>query len=129
MKIVKFTPVTAPEDVDLYTIYEEDGEKRIEFRGYFYDGEEGFDEYNDGRTWRLQEFKRFDVPLEEFLEGYAENDNYVVEEGQNYQQYIGGLTPEEAAEYLNTYFCGEGPDGYLGYDEITMDTPCGNYAC
>lgn len=113
---------------DFYTIYEEDGEKRIAFHGYIYtNGEPGTDE--DGEedetlTYRVVDYSDgMDFSLEEYLSMSDADRNYAYDiRGCD---YIDDVTEEEAFETANNWF---GKNAKVTRaTELTMDTPVGNY--
>ena len=120
-----FVPLTKPEEVDLFSIYEEDGVKYIHIHGYVWFDYPNDEEDKDG--WHLQEYKWFVEELGEFIKHLKEDEDYVDHHACELQQYLDNMTVEEAVETINTYFNGECADAYLAYSDITMDTPCGNY--
>lgn len=133
----KFTKLTKPEEVDLFSIYEEDGKKYIHIYGYtWYDEDDDYDEDEDdewddiddrGNPWHLQEYTWFIEELGEFIKHIKEDEDYVDHHAELLTQYIGDMKGDEMVDVINHYFNGECADAYLGFDQITMDTPCGDY--
>ena len=128
--MLPFIPLTAPEELDFFSIFEDMGVKFIHIFGYSYksDSNEYVSEDNpDGIYWANMECCWFTEPLAEFIAHLKENENYVDDTYCELNQYQGDLTPEEMTDTINHYFDGHGPDAYLTFEEITMDTPCGDY--
>lgn len=126
----KFKPVSKPIEGDFYSIYENNGVKYIHINGYTYksDSEEFVSEKNpDGIYWASMECCWFLEPLAEFIQNLRFNYNYVDDTYCELKQYQGDYTEEEMTDIINGYFNGECPDGYLAFEELTEDTPCGNY--
>ena len=116
----KFKKVTKPEEFDFYSIeLDDNGEKQIHILGYIYRNDS--DDF-----WELLEPCWFIVPLAEFIKNLKENEDYVNEQYSEYKQYITDMTEEEMVDTINNYF-GNQPEYHLGFSEITMDTPCGDY--
>ena len=125
-----FTPLTKPQELDFFTIFEDMGVKYIHIFGYSYESsnfEYVSEENPDGIYWALMECCWFIEPLEKFIANLKENGNYVDDTYGELNQYQGELTPEQMTETINTYFDGHCPDAYLTFEEITMDTPCDDY--
>ena len=125
-----FIPVSKPFEGDFYTIYEELGIKYIHINGYTYESSnyEYVSEDNpDGTYWASMECCWFIFPLAEFIQNLRSDYNFVDDTYQELNQYQGDLTTEQMTETINHYFDGHGADGYLHFEEITEDTPCGNY--
>lgn len=97
-------------DCDYYSIYEENGEKYIKFWGYFYECDEAI------------EFCNAYIKLKEFLNDRSMR--YAVEVSA--KQYITSMTEDEAIEEMNTYYNGNPPVPYP-LEDVTMETPCGDY--
>lgn len=107
-------------ELDIYSIeMDENGNKQIHILGYTYYGDQ----------WELTDICWFIEPLEEFIQHIADNKHYVDEQSSEYKQYILDCTEEEIVDLINHYFDGNAPDQTLPYEEITIDTPCGNYIC
>ena len=116
--MLPFNIITKPQELDFFTIYEDLGIKYIHVFGYSYES----DDY-----WANMECSWFIFPLAEFIANLKENENFVDDTYCELNQYQGDLTAEEMTDTINHYFDGEPPQAYLGFEEITMDTPCGNY--
>ena len=120
----KFTPVTKPVEVEFFSIYtKNDGAKYIHLLGYTYES----DDY-----WANMEACGLELTLAEFIADSQKHENpadYVNELYEQCKQYQGDYTPEELVDVINQYYDGHNPDGYLGYSELTLDTPDGNYIC
>ena len=128
--MLPFIPLTKPQELDFFTIYEQDGIKYIHIFGYSYksDSNEYVSESNpDGIYWANMECCWFIFPLAEFITNLKENENFVDDTYCELNQYQGDLTAEEMTNTINSYFDGSPADAYLGFEEITMNTPCGNY--
>lgn len=125
-----FEPLTAPEELDFYTIFEDFGIKYIHIFGYSYKSSNydyKTEDNPDGTYWANMECCRFIEPLAEFIAHLKENENYVDDTYCELNQYQDDLTAEQMTDTINHYFDGHCADAYLGFEEITMDTPCGNY--
>ena len=129
----KFEPLSKPEELDFYEISSVEGKKFIHIFGYTYksDSNEYVSEENpNGVYWANMECCWFIEPLEEFIANLKANENYVDDTYCELKQYQGDYTAETiVSEVINVYFDGKCPDYYLGFEDITMDTPCGTYAC
>lgn len=118
-----FVPFTKPEEVDLFSIHEANGVKYIHIHGYTW-----FDYPDEGENgWRLQEYKWFVEELGEFIKHLKEDEDYVDHHAQGLTQYVSVMDETEMTDTINHYFNGECADAYLSFEQITMDTPCGNY--
>ena len=127
-----FIPVSKPFEGDFYSIYEDQSIKYIHINGYTYksDSTEFITEDNpDGTYWANLEVCWFIFPLAEFIQNLRGDYNFVDDTYQELSQYQGDLTTEQMTETINHYFDGHGADGYLTFEELTEDTPCGNYIC
>ena len=113
-----FTPVSEPFEGDFYTIGILDGVKCIHINGYT---------YKSDNYWANLEVCWFLLPLAEFIQNLRADYNYVDDTYSALKQYQGDFTEEEMTETINHYFNGKGADGYLHFEELTEDTPCGNY--
>lgn len=120
----KFNSVTEPMELEFYSI-EPDGKggKQIHILGFLYIG----DEDNGQGFWRNVEYTGFIEPLEKFVIRFYGIENYVDDTASRLNQYIGDHTDEQVVDIINHYFNGHHADYYLDYNEINMDTPCGNY--
>lgn len=128
--MLPFVPLTAPEELDFFSIFEDMGVKYIHIFGYSYksDSMEYVSEENpDGIYWANMECCWFIEPLSEFIANLKENENYVDDTYCELKQYQGDFTPQEMTDTINHYFDGHCADAYLTFEEITMDTPCGDY--
>jgi len=121
---LRLPKVTEPEEMEFYSI-EPDGQggKQIHVWGYCYT--EG-DDQGEG-PWRSVEYTGFIEPLQEFIDHLKQNEDYVDNTAAELNQYIGDYTDEGMADVINHYFCGHTANRRLGYSEITIDTPCGDY--
>lgn len=113
-----FKSVTKPISVDFFSIYEEQGKKYIHVFGYSYES----DDY-----WANMECCWFIFPVSEFVANLKENENFVDDTYCELSQYQGDLTADEMTDTINHYFNGHGADAYLDFDEVSEDTPCGDY--
>jgi len=117
--MTKFEPLTSPTMVDFYNIFELDGVKYIHIFGYAYES----DVY-----WANMECSNFIEPLESFIANVKKNnDTYVDEVFEGLSQYQSEHTASSILDVINHYFDGKPADYILPYEEITMDSPCGNY--
>lgn len=129
--MIPFTPTIKPFQADFYTIYEYCGIKHIHINGYTYrsDSKEFVTDNNpNGIYWANVEVSWFIYTLEDFIANYKERGyDWVDEVYQDLNQYQDDLTTEQMTNTINEYFDGYGADAYLGFEKLTMDTPCGNY--
>lgn len=126
----KFEKVTKPLELDFYSISEVDGIKVIHIFGYSYksDSMEFVSKQNpDGVYWANMECCWFIEPLEEFIQNLRADYNYVNDSYCEVKQYQSDNNDEQMVNIINHYFDGKPADFYLSFEEITMDTPCGNY--
>lgn len=126
----KFEKVTKPLELDFYSISEVDGIKVIHIFGYSYksDSMEFVSKQNpDGVYWANMECCWFIEPLEEFIQNLRADYNYVNDAYCEVKQYQSDNNDEQMVNIINHYFDGKPADAYLAFEEITMDTPCGNY--
>ena len=113
-----FTLVTEPFEADFYTIGMFDGVKCIHIHGYTYKSDD---------HWASMECSWFIEPLAEFIQNLRSDYNYVEDTLEGLKQYEKDMTDKEMADTINRYFDGEAADGYLRYEDLTEDTPCGKY--
>ena len=126
----KFEKVTKPLELDFYSISEVDGIKVIHIFGYSYksDSMEFVSKQNpNGVYWANMECCWFIEPLEEFIQNLRADYNYVSDSYCEVKQYQSDNNDEQMVNIINHYFDGKPADFYLPFEEITMDTPCGNY--
>jgi len=114
---------------DFYSIYEQDGKKRIAFSGYIYtNGDPGYNEHGEEDktlTYRVVEYSDgMDFSLEEYLAMSEEDFDGAYDVRGN--DYIGDVTEEEAFEIANNWY-GRFVKITKMEDELTMDTPVGYY--
>ena len=140
-----FVPLTKPEEVEFFSIYTRDGVKYIHMWGYTYESsnyEYKTDDNPDGTYWANMEACGLEIPLAEFLEEskqYESMLDYTNELYEQCKQYQGDYDEGGMLATINHYYNdivfsvdypakNEGmPDAWLGYSEITMDTPDGDY--
>ena len=126
----KFEKVTKPLELHFYSISEVDGIKVIHIFGYSYksDSMEFVSKQNpNGVYWANMECCWFIEPLEEFIQNLRADYNYVSDSYCEVKQYQSDNNDEQMVNIINHYFDGKPADFYLPFEEITMDTPCGNY--
>ena len=127
----KFEKVNKPIEGDFYSIVEQDGKKYIHVNGYIYksDSEEFVSKDNpNGIYWAEIEVNWFVFELSHFIKEYNENGNEWVDSVYTeLSQYQDDCNEEKIVDYINHYFDGDIADAYLDFDELTEDTPCGNY--
>lgn len=124
----KFKPIDSPIEVDFFTILEYDGVKQIHLHGFTYPSDD---------CWVNVEICGLILPLEEFINGLDGNraDNLYCSAKQYARNYY---ADEDIVNVINHYYrdivfplSREGkegaPEAYLDFNEITMDTPCGEY--
>ena len=126
----KFEKVTKPLELDFYSISEVDGIKVIHIFGYSYksDSMEFVSKQNpDGIYWANMECCWFIEKVEDFIQHLKTNKNHIDDTYAELKQYQGDYTSKWMIDIINHYFNGKPADFYLSFEEITMDTPCGNY--
>ena len=124
--MLPFIPLTTPQELDFFSIFEDMGVKFIHIFGYSYKSDSNeyvTPENPDGIYWANMECCGFIEPLSEFIANLKENENYVDDTYCELKQYQGDFTAEEMTDVINHYFDGHCADAYLGFEEITMDTP------
>lgn len=83
--------------------------------------------YQSDVDWRMVDGTFLYVPLDEFIENYAERGaEYINELWEDTKQYEGEMTEEECLKQMNL-FIEENQAEHLEYDKITIDTPYGAY--
>ena len=125
-----FIPVSEPFEGDFYSIEMCDGVKCIHINGYTYKSDclDRVTEDNPwGVFWASLEVCWFLLPLAEFIQNLRADYNYVDDTYCELKQYQEDFTEEEMVNVINTYFNGDGADGYLHFEDLTEDTPCGHY--
>lgn len=115
----KFTPVAKPFEGDFYQIFDLDGTRYIHVFGYIYQGD----------LWQNNEVSHFLFPLKEFCQNFRSRGwDFIDECYDGLTQYVGEYpTEEDCLRDINGYFDGRPADAYLWFNEVTEDTPCGNY--
>ena len=115
--------VSEPEELEFYSI-EQDGKggKQIHILGYTYASDNNTEDY-----WRLTEGTFMIVPLQEFIDGLKQDEEYVNNLWCDTKQYESDCTEKQVVDIINHFFSGHTANARLGYQEITIDTPCGNY--
>lgn len=130
--MTKFEKVTKPVELDFFSIYEDNGVKYIHIFGYSYksDSAEYVSENNpNGIYWANMECCWFIEPLTDFVAHIKENKDYVNDTYCELNQYQGDFTGDEMVDIINQYFDGNPADYYLSFENVTEETPCGNYVC
>ena len=126
----KFNEVTKPISLDFYSIYEDGGVKYIHIFGYSYESSSNdyvTEENPNGIYWANMECCWFIESLANFIQHVKENENYVDDTYCELKQYQGDYTAERMVDIINHYFNNKPADYYLSFEDITEDTPCGNY--
>ena len=118
----KFNQVKEPAELEFYSIVNGKTGKNIHLFGYTYEGDD-----NGQGAWRLVEPCFVIVPLKEFINGVATEEDYTDRLLCEAKQYEEDYTDDGIVECINEYFNGKPADYRLPYGEITEDTPCGNY--
>jgi len=114
----RFRLLTSPIEGDMYTISTcPGGDRHIKIRAY--------SSYGD--NWVLSEICWCEVPLKDFVDGMKEHSDYAFTLESEHKQYEHDCGEEEMARIINTYFNGKCPDCYLQFEDVTLDTPDGNY--
>lgn len=113
----KFEKLEGPREVDFYTIKEDNkGNKDIFLIGFTYYGDNWIYAYVSGCA----------MPLEEFVNNMNEDEGYATCVYSDYTLYEDDLDEDEVLDLINTFFKKE-PAYVLNFNEVTNDTPCGNY--
>ena len=116
--ITKFEPVSKPEAVDLYTIENDgSGRKKISILGFTYHGD----------NWKTIDVSGICLPLDEFIEGITKNEDYVNSLYEGCREYEEDVTDDQCVNAINHFFGGKPADYRLLFDNVTNDTPVGNY--
>lgn len=115
---MKHKPYIKPFETDFFSIESSDEGKQIHISGNIYPCDD---------EWRYTEYIFLIVPLNEFIKGMKESEDYLDNLFCDSKQGIKDITEEEAVDYLNHYFDGHSANGTLTYGDITEDTPIGNY--
>ena len=111
--------VSEPEEMEFYSI-EPDGKggKQIHMLGYIYQNDD---------HWTGVEPAFLILPLQEFIDQLAKEEDYTDRLLSEAKLYEGDYDDEGAVDYINHYFDGHTANRRLHYSEITIDTPCGGY--
>ena len=112
-----------PLGVNLYSIVEEGGRKIVQLLGYTWNA---WGTRGPHCPWVYCEYRNYDMPIEEFVD-HKDDPDYFFNTGTAKYQAEQDCQAEDIVEILNGYFYGEGPDKFLPYSEVSIDTPCGNY--
>ena len=116
--MTKYKPVSQPEAIDLYAVEMDDlGQKHIQLLGYTYKG--------DG--WKTIDVRGVCLPLSEFVEGMEQSEDYVQSLLEQSREYERDVTAEQCVVAINHFFDGEPADYRLRFEDVTIDTPVGNY--
>ena len=139
-----FTPLTTPTEADFFSICTRNGVKYIHFHGYTYksDSNEWVSESNpNGIYWANLEVCGAEMPLADFLSECRYSFSPVKDLYEEAKQYQGDYDEAGIVDVINHYYRdivfsvdesakNDGmPDAWLGFAEVTMDTPDGNYIC
>lgn len=104
-------------DNDIYDIYDQDGEKRIQILGYPY----------IGYAIAYISFRNLEFALSEFIEQYGADPEFVNKEEWSCKEYVEYFDSEkELKEFLDIDNSSR-PLIPLSYGNVTMETPCGHY--
>ena len=112
-------PGNDPLERDFITIFEEDGEKHLKYRGYSYRRETA-----DEKECAFCDVCFCTEKLKKVLEEGIRN--WIGRAAPECKQYINEYTEEEVADIAAGYFGGE-PGERIDPDTIDMDTPYGDY--
>lgn len=118
-----FRAVKEPMELEFFSI-EDDGQdgKQVHLLGYTYLSDD-----NGEGPWRGMEPCGLLIPIEEFVQGMAEDGDYADNLIAEAKQYEGDYTDEGMVDYINHYFSHHPAGHYLHYSEVTADTPVGYY--
>lgn len=116
--MTKFEKAIKPAKYDFYTIVEDElGNKQLEICGYTYKGD----------NWKCIDVRGICVPLSEFVEGMKGSEDYVTELLMESKQYEQDMSNEECVWAINHCFDNNPADYVLRFEDVTIDTPVGNY--
>lgn len=116
--MTRFKPVRQPEAIDLYAVEMDDlGQKHIQLLGYTYKGDQ----------WKTIDVRGVCLPLSEFVEGMGQHEDYVQSLLEQSREYERDVTAEQCVVAINHFFDGEPADYRLRFEDVTIDTPVGNY--
>ena len=114
----KFDNVSVPKVFDFYAIeVDELGQKQISLLGYTYKGD----------NWKTIDVRGVCLPLSEFVEGMKGSEDYVNSLYEWSKEYERDVTDEECVADINHFFDGKPADYLLQFEDVTIDTPVGNY--
>lgn len=102
----------------LYSIEEVDGVKYIHIFGCIW--------ADDGRIHE-DEYVGFMEPLADFVNHLNEDADYVENKIETLTQYGEDMEVADAVWGINNYFGGKGADYILDMEDVTTDTPIGDY--
>ena len=116
--MTRFKPVRQPEALDFYAVETDDqGQKHIQLLGYTYEGD----------NWKTIDVRGVCLPLSEFVEGMEQSEDYVQSLLEQSREYERDVTDERCVAAINHFFDGEPADYRLRFEDVTIDTPVGNY--
>ena len=119
--MIPFTKLTEPKELDFFSVFTDNrGVKMIHINGYCFKSDD---------HWGNVEFCSILMSVEEFVTSLSENEDYVDELYEAVKQYQNDFTNSQMLDTINRYFNGKPADHYLSLNEITTETPDGNYAC
>ena len=104
-------------ECELYNIFtDDDGNRFVHLLAYIWEYE--------GESWRITEGTGMIIPIEEFIDEVKKDEegeyiNLLWENTTQYEQE--DLTEEDIIDYIDEV------NDFLNYDEITIDTPDGDY--
>jgi len=116
--MTRFKPVRQPEAIDFYAVELDDmGQKQISLLGYTYKGD----------NWKTIDVRGVCLPLSEFVDGMQGHEDYVNSLYEASKEYEHDVTAEQCVVAINHFFDGEPADYRLQFEDVTIDTPVGNY--
>ena len=127
-----FFPFSDPDEVEFFSVIDYIGEKCVHLHGYT---------YHSDTYWANMEACGIIVPIAEFIQEYKERGmEYVNELYECAKQYQGDYDDAGIVEVINHYYRDivfparkDNPDGlpdrWVTYEELTEDTPYGQYIC
>ena len=114
----KFKEVSVPKEFDFYAIEADElGQKQISLLGYTYKGD----------NWKTIDVRGVCLPLSEFVEGMKGHEDYVQSLLEWSKEYEHDVTDEECVKAINHFFDGYPARYRLKFEDVTIDTPFGNY--
>lgn len=116
-KIKPLDQTSEPSESNFFSIEENAEGKQIHIFGNLCKDED----------WKHTEYVFLIVPLKEFTDNLKTKKNYLNDLFAKAKQGINGINEKAATQLFQNYFDGKAPDGVIAFEDITEDTPAGNY--